>query len=834
MLPLVQLDAKGLYTFNNLLSQVPPGAMTIANNVIIDRPGIVETRRGFNFYGTQLPSYGIKGYIYLMRLLWYCNGGQLVYDSDAAGTWVQYAGSYFPPTNNFIFSTQSNGNFYFTTNNGVYKIAGLTGTPQQAGGPQALDLNAVTAGAGTAVVTNSQVAYSVVWGYLDANNNLILGAPSEWAYFVNSSGATDNVTLTATIPAGVTTSYFVQVYRTPGTASSSTIPGNNFQLAIVYVPTSTDIANKYVTITDAIPDTLLGAYLYTADGQPMNYPNTPPPLAQDIATFNGMTFYINWQTIQQMTVTMDSVGATLGIQANDTVTLTDVNLGTTYTYTFIAGANNAATRKVNIVTGGTIATNIDGTARNLSAMINQDPNNTLWYAYYQTGTNLLPGGMIISARNLQQGPFNIKSSRTTAWTPALPSAATTYVSSNLVETGHFLVSKVNQPEAVPLVFDNPVQTGNISVILYRALALQDALYIFSNAGIFRVTGTDPLSLQINLFDSSSVLVGLNTPEILNNSIYYCSAQGVCSVSSGGVAISSRNIERDVIQLEVLTDFTSLAFGCSYESDRKYFLFSPTGGSDAIAKQAYVYNWITQCWTLWTRACAAAIVNSSTNKLYVTDANKNVFQERKNIQNSDYSDELYTITINSTSTSANTLTLASSVNVQIGDTIQQTVLGTQYTTQVTGNNSVTGVVNVSSAAGFAAGSAQDYRAIATHLRYTPVTCGFAEYNKRFLIWQFMFENANFTTILLGLSSDYTPTQESQTLAPKTGAGWGTLAWGTFPWGVGTAVEQVIPCWPSTNTALAHWVVIDLSLTQAFTSLSMYGITGVFDIIGARSR
>lgn len=833
MLPVVQLDAKGLYTFNNQLSQVPPGAMTIANNTVIDRPGIVETRRGFNFYGTALPASGIKGFIYLSRLLWYCSNGKMVYDSDGLGTWVSYSGSFFAPVGNFINSTQSNGNFYFTTNNGVYKIAGLTGTPVQAGGPQALDLSAVTAGLGTAVVTNAQVAYAVVWGYLDANNNLILGAPSEWAYFINSSGSTANVTLTATIPAGVTTSYFIQVYRTPATATSSTVPGNNFQLAIIYTPTNADIANKFVTITDAIPDTLLGAFLYTADGQPMNYPNTPPPLAQDIATFNGMTFYINWQTIQQMTVTMDSVGATLGIQVGDTVTLTDNGTGTNFVYTG-AGANNAAARQFKVDTSGTIAQNIDATARNLSAMINQDPGNTLFYSYYQTGTNLLPGGMILSARNLQQGAFHINSSRTTAWTPALPSALTTYISSNLSESGHFLVSKVNEPEAVPLAFDNPVQTGNISVVLYRALALQDALYIFSNAGIFRVTGTDPVSLQINLFDSSSLIVGLNTPEILNNSIYYCSTQGICNVSSGGNQIVSRNVERDIIQLEVLNNFTSLAFGCSYESDRKYFLFSPTGGSDSSAKQSYVYNWITQAWTLWTRACAAAIVNPGPNRLYVTDGAGNVFQERKSIQNSDYSDELYTITINSTSIAAKTLTLASSVNVQINDIIQQTVSGTQYTTQVTGNNSVTGVVNVTSATGFAAGSAQDYRSIATQIQYTPITCGFAEYNKRFLIWQFMFENANFTTLSVKMSSDYQVGQESQTISPKGTAGWGTLPWGTVQWGVSLLPEQVIPCWPTTNTAYAHWVVINLSLTQAFTSLSLNGITGVFDIIGSRSR
>lgn len=833
MLPVVQLDNKGLYTYNNLLSQVPPGAMTIANNIVIDRPGIGETRRGFNFYGTSLPSAGIKGFVYLSRLLWYCSGGQLVYDSDGLGTWITYTGSFFPPTGNFVNSTQASGNFYYTTNNGVYKIAGLTGTPMQAGSPPALDLSAASAGVGSAIVTNSQVAYSVVWGYTDANNNLILGAPSSWAFLTNSSGSTINVTLTATIPATITTSYFLQVYRTPATASSSVTPGNNFQLAIVYTPTAADITNKSLTITDTIPDTLLGAYLYTADGQPNAYPNTQPPLCQDICTFNAMTFYINWQTIQQANITLDSVGATLGIQVGDTFTITDSTTLTTYTYTGAAG-NNAATRAFKVDTSGSIAVNIDATARNLSSMINQDPSNTLWYAYYLTGTNILPGSIIISARNLQAGTFYLTSSRTTCWTPVLPSSGATYLSGNLSQSGHFIPSKVNQPEACPLVFDTPVATGNISVVLYRGLALQDALYLFTNAGVFRVTGTDPSSLQVVLFDSSALLVGLATPEILNNSIYYYSTQGICSVSSGGNQIVSRNIERDIIQLSALSNFSSLAFGCAYESDRKYLLFSPSSGADSIAQQEYVYNWITTCWSLWTRACGAAIVNQSVNKLYVTDGSTNVFQERKNYQNSDYSDELYSVTISSTDTTLNTVTLVSSVNVMIGDTLQQTVSGTQYTTQVTGNNTVTGVINVTSATGFAAGTASDYRTIAQRVRYAPITCGFPQYNKKFLVWDFAFENANFSSISVSFSTDYVIAQETQTLEPRTSGGFGTLAWGTFPFGVSLFPEQVIPCWPTRNTAWAHWVVIELQLQQAFTSLALNGLTGTFDIQSTRSR
>lgn len=833
MLPVVQLDAKGLYTYNNLLSQVPPGAMTIANNTVIDRPGIVETRRGFNFYGNPLPSAGVKGFVYLSRLLWYCTAGEMVYDSDALGTWVTYAGSFFPPDGNFINSTQANSNFYFTTNNGVYKIAGLTGTPMQAGAPPALDLSAASAGSGSAVVTNSQVAYSVVWGYTDDNDNLILGAPSSWAYLTNASGSTINVTLTVTIPAGITTNFFLQVYRTPCTSSSSVVPGNNFQLALQYTPTAGDITAKSATITDTIPDSLLSAYLYTADGQTTPYPNSQPPLCQDICTFNGMTFYINWQTIQQANVTLDAVGASAGIQVGDTFTLTDLDTLTAYTYTG-AGANVAASRQFKIDTSGSIAQNIDATARNLAAMINQDPNNSLFYAYYQTGTNVLPGSIILSARDLQAGQFFVNSSRTTCWTPAVPTSGQTYISGNLARADSFIPSKVNQPEAVPLAFNTPVQTGNISIQLYRGLALQDALYLFTNAGVFRVTGTDPQSLQVVLFDSSALLVGLQTPESLNNSIYYYSTQGICSVSSGGNQIVSRNIERDIIQLSALSNFTSLSYGCAYESDRKYFLFSPTSGSDTSAQESYVINWITQCWTLWTRPCSAAIVNQSVNKLYVTDDQGNVFQERKNYNNSDYADEEYTVTINSVSTIANTITLASSVNVNIGDTLTQTVLGTEYSTQVTSNNTVSGVIGVNDATGFAAGSATDIHAIATKVRYAPVTCGFPQYNKKFGIWDFAFENANFDELVVLFSTDYVIAQEDVTLTPQTQGGWGTLPWGTFPWGVSTFPEQVIPCWPTPNTAWGHWVVIEFELTQAFTSIALNGITGTFDIVGTRGR
>ncbi len=831
MLPSVTLDFMGLYTMQNLLSKVPPGACTIANNVNCDRPGIAETRRGFEFYGDALSAAAIRGFIYDDTLLWYLENGDLVYDSDDAGTWVTYPGSFFPPSGSYLNSTQSSGNFYFTTNNGVYKLDSLTGTPILSGVPTALDLQGAVSGVGNVIVNNSQVGYQVLFGYTDANNNLILGAPSEFLFVSNSAGSTQNVDLSITVPNGLSTDYFVQIYRTANTNSLSVPPGNNFQLAIEHQLTSGELSARVVTLTDSVPDSLLGAFIYTADGQPANFPNTPPPLALDLCTYQGMTFYANYQTVQTADLTLDSVGAPNGIQNGDTLTITTGS--TDYIYTG-AGANNAAARQFKIDTSGTIAQNIDATARNLVAMINQDPNNSLYYAIYITGENILPGAIQLISQNLQNGPFSLTSSRQTCWTPEIPAVGTSYISGNNARPNGMLVSKVNQPEAVPLAYELLLQAGNTNITIFRVIALQDAVYAFTSGGIFRITGSDPTTLQTLLFDSSAQIKGLATPQVLNNSIYYCSTQGVCSVSSGGNQIMSRNIERELLTIEALSQFSSVSFGCAYESDRRYLLWTPSQDNNNAAIQSYAYNWITQTWTLWTRAATAAIVNPSIDKLFVADSDGNIFKERKTFTNADFADQSYNVTITNVDTVNNILTLADSSNVIIGDVIQQTIGPNQNTTQVTGNDLLTGEVNVVDATDFVAGAAIDYRSIATQIQFVPFHGGFAEYVKKFESWQFFFSNADFAEVTVRMSSDFYPQAEEVQLTPISFGGWGTLPWGTFNWGVSTIPEQLIPTWPTRNTGYAHWVIVNLSLTQAFTALALNGVSCTFDITSTRGR
>lgn len=157
-----------------------------------------------------------------------------------------------------------------------------------------------------------------------------------------------DVQLNISIPTGVTTSHFYQVYRSApqiidGSDSfdSATIaPTTELQLAYEGFPTSTDITNGYVTAIDSTPDTFLGAFLYTnaATGEGSAQANDPPPVAKDINRYKNVVFYANTKTKQQMSLNL------LGITriVNDSV-FTIASSSSTNTYTFKTGVAEVRT-----------------------------------------------------------------------------------------------------------------------------------------------------------------------------------------------------------------------------------------------------------------------------------------------------------------------------------------------------------------------------------------------------------------------------------------------------------------------------------------------------------
>ena len=374
----VLLKAAGLYTFPNSLSEIPPGSLTVADNVIIDRNGIIEQRRGFQQYGTTfgLGTDRVKQLMtYKDRILRHW-GTTVDFDSDGLGTFLPFSGSYTETSPGLrIKYIEANGNFYFTTAAGIECISAASSAQfttaanyiRPAGGVQALDVNGVVdySGGGWFIYQTSEpgqtkVAYRVTWGFNDANGNFVEGVPSSRLVMTNYSETDSaNVDLTFQIPSQISstaTQFFYRVYRTAIVQTSVGVtlvnldPGDEMNLVIQDFPTSGQLTSRTVTVTDNVPDSFRknGTLLYTnpISGEGILQSNYPPPIAHDINLFQSTVFYANTQTIQQLNLALLSVeNMTSGVSS---VTIA----GTTYTF--------VGTKEIQQVTFNNAAGTTDG------------------------------------------------------------------------------------------------------------------------------------------------------------------------------------------------------------------------------------------------------------------------------------------------------------------------------------------------------------------------------------------------------------------------------------------------------------------------------------------
>lgn len=823
----LRLSAKGLFTFPNNLGSVPEGSLSLAQNAVIDRDDTIETRRGFVQYGSALAAPFQAMYNFNTTLMGW-NGTNFKYDAGD-GNWTTVSGGNFDePSGTYrIKGAEAAGNMYFTTSVGIIGLTAPNSTLYTAGVPFPLDssysLNAVSGGW---LVISSTAGYRMTLGYTDANNNLHISAPSQRLIVTNPTGGSDStVTLRWYIPPSLPVGYFYQIYRTkvaPFVSSAAVDPGDEMYLVVQKTLTSTDISNKYIDYTDVTPDALLGQVLYTNPSQQtISGANYAPPLAKDMVYYKGNMMYANTTTKQQAIVNMIAVPA-----LNDTLTIGGV--------VFTAkGTENAAAGEFKRFTGGTAAQNIDDTARSLVHVINTYTSNTIYWAVYTSGYTSLPGQITLIERSLGGNAFVIISSDGTKYSPQIPVSGSTYSSSNNVNPHYIYVSKVQIPEAVPLGNFIPVGTSDKAIL--RILALRDSVFVFKEDGIYRILGNDITSFSVSLFDSTIILTAVDSAVLLNNQIWGMTNQGVVAVSDSGTVIMSRPIERDLITLSsaLFTDFPSATFGIRYESDRHYNLFTPTNSTDTVATQNWVYNFLTQCWTNWPLECTAGIVSlQPDDKLYLCYSDGQVVQERKNWNIFDFADFEYDVVVSSSS--GLTVTLVSTTNISVGDTLYQedslgSFIGQSIITEVTDSTHVVVTDEIS----WIAGTATVYQPISVGVQYNPIGGNFA-WVKHFQDFQAFFRDATFTNLSFGFSSDFDTNTELTTIVPIVGKGFGTVPFGEEPFGGVGTIAQVARTLVPRNMARCHWLTPSISHAEALSNFALTGINFYYTYVSSRSK
>lgn len=770
---LLVLKNKGLFTSPNEFSSIPDGALIRALNANVDTDNIIEPRRGFARYSafTSGSDRATRYTSYQDTLIAHFRGSKLAHDNGSQ--WVEYTGTYSHPDANLarLRFLRANNNLYFTTSSGVQKLDSATGTPTAAGMFKGLDIQASLTGSTGFLATANQTAYRVLWGIKDAQNNIIKGAPSGRCVISNGSGGSRNVSLVITVPQGATTSHFFQIYRSKASGGAAVEPDDELGLVYENNPSSTELSAKTISLVDSTTDDLRGETIYTAPSQEgIAQANEPPPQAQDIEEFQDCVIYANVASKHRLRFTLLAVGGTSGVNIGDQIRIA----GTAYAASSAENINGLAYA---MTTAGTPAQNIATTIDSLIRVVNRNNTNTAVYAHLLSGPSDLPGQVLLEERGIGTSGFNITSSfRGTAFNPVLPTAGNNVASSNDDFQHVLMIAKKQQGEAVPL--GNLRRVGSANNPIYRVKKLRNTCFIFKKQeGIFRMTGTDPSNMEVELFDSSARLIAPDSVDVVNNEIWALCDQGVTVITETGVSVVSRPIEDLILDTygTALTQVAYYSWGAGYETDRKFLLGTVQESTDTGPTIVFSFNVFTRAWTIWDKNWNTAFVNPTDDKLYAgMSDSKYTEQERKSKDYTDYVDYGTSGTV--LSSAAKRVILNSTTGIEVGDVLFQSS---------TKKSVITGVdaagIDVNNTISWSSGAATVLKGYESTVEWAPIAAGNPGSLKQWPEMSFLFKVARFVEAEAQFATDISQSYESVTVQGQLLGLWGLFPWGQAPWG-----------------------------------------------------
>jgi hypothetical protein len=827
------LSTAGLQTNVNQLRQSHEGGLLSAQNIMIRRPGIIERRPGtvpvttsgndknngffigrYNQFLVSTNSMGDTMYTGAVE------SGAPMTQLTASGPLLIRFGSY--PSHYLRYVTSMNNNFYYLTEKGVYKISytiapyGATyiptaNAPFMSGIPRALDFTtALSSTVGGWTTPHSTCAYQIVFGRVDANGVTVLGAPSEIVQIINTTAFSYTVKIEFSVPRSLdlTLGYFYQIYRSDQTGSE-TIPGGvNFQLVAQQQLTAGAVSFGKVTCYDTCPDTNRGAILYSDASQEGSLQtNDPPPLCRDIAEWNGMSFYSNATLNSSTILNLISVGGT-GLVVGDTVSL--YAGGTLFVY-YADTSENVTSGAFEVFTGGTDEENRSNTAKSLVRIINRDqrtPSPKI-HARYLGGNGSLVGQIYLENDNgnykystFLDASFQVGCSRAGVLDPDPYPLNVTASMSNI--SNAIYVSKVGKPECVPLT--NVLYVGSGENKIYRALGLMDALYLITSGGVYRITGSTPDTLSVNLLysdisptvydDGSHAIYQQNCADVLDGKIYFLSSQGMMRIDGSQKENISVPIE------DGLLGSSNYYLGIQYVNPKTKEIML------WCSNKYWCYNYITGTWTNWQYGDASYhvanyVYDPYTSKMYGL-TNSGVLSV---VTDGTYYDA-YTF-LTAISTSGDSIQVASSSGVVAGDILMDGTTTTVVTSIPDGTH-----IKVSPSVSWTSHVFWVCKTYTSKAQYTPISGGMAGPLKRFE--SLAYHAAGTAPLTLGVSSDLASTESTLVVTPALS----TL----------TPIRILTP----TEQARAHWLMMSVSASAYNATFALHGVSMEYEPISMRGK
>lgn len=302
------------------------------------------------------------------------------------------------------------------------------------------------------------------------------------------------------------------------------------------------------------------------------------------------------------------------------------------------------------------------------------PNQQVYTFVQKNSTIIVSGSKTIATTpattTYTLSEFSAGTAYTTPFAQAIIFSAEV-ASDNSINQNRLYYSKINQPEAVPLV--NFIDIGPRDKAIQRIMALRDSLIVLKEDGVYVISGPSAPNFSVRLSDSSALTFAPDTATNLNNLIYVLTSQGIVTVSETGVGVISRNIENKIQEVTSSRfDYKLMSWGMASESDRCYLIWLPEKTTDGYATQAFRYNTFTRTWTRWTKPANCGIVNPADDKIYLGDASSRpyVLKERKNFERQDYADREIVRSLGANAISGLKFTISSVAELEPGDSIVQ--------------------------------------------------------------------------------------------------------------------------------------------------------------------
>lgn len=470
------------------------------------------------------------------------------------------------------------------------------------------------------------------------------------------------------------------------------------------------------------------------------------------------------------------------------------------TYLFFEGVSNGTYPIFQFdKTSGSVGTQLRRTAQGIIKAINRDLLS-LVYGNYVSGIDDTPGKIRISAEDFTGTIYLAASSAglRNAFSQVLPANFTSngqVSSKNNIQKNAVFISKVGEPEAVPVV--NYLLVGSKNKAIKRIFALRDSVILLKEDGIFKITGNNIANFGVTPLDTTVIVLAANSGALLNNKVYFLGTQGICSATDSSVEILSRRIENFIEPILGAANLNEQTAAVSYESDRTYRI-STLGYNSPVKNITYIYNSLNDTWTSSDYLFTAGIVGPQ-NKLFIV-SNNSIYKERKYGNRLEFTGQNYACSIDSVYV-GNRRAIITIVGrtPQIGDIIvyaniinriravENLAAGQYLVTFAKASNLFTGL------------STQLYANIESNVVMAPYHGGTVGLGKQFAQIQFHTRSQNITRLKVTFQgASFGGSEEavwSDANVLGTVGGWGFAPWGYFPWGQAETLEAKVVTEPA---------------------------------------